>query len=422
MSKSITYGLLAFAVSSSLSLAQDKVVAQDKPATGWSAKPGSGLTFDGGDAFGLKWSNRLQIHWTYANNEDNPDSNSFNIRRARTNLTGHVFHRNVNFALILDGTDSGAAGDGNIKQAWASYAFLRNDDAALALRVGQAKTMFGLEATWSSAGLWFVERSSASRAFADSYSRGAWLLGHMMKERPIRFSVGAMNTDVAAGLGAAYTDRGEETANSDNELSYVFAANWDLLGDFHDGKPTTESRRQGDWRTDDQSLRGTVGAGFALGNGKDTATGADIESTSINLNTAWTVAQWNLLGEFFMRGDDPQTPAATDEEEPTGFAVSAGYLFDRSGDSSIQWGLGVRYNFIETDDGTTGSGVDYLTGAQGGLGGTEGEVSEISAVVNAFYHGHMCKTQLEWTLQDTEPTGGSGLTNHIIRIGFQIEF
>ena len=82
MSKSIPYGLLAVAVSSSLLVAQG-----DKAATGgWSAKPGSGLSYDGGDAFGLKWANRLQIHWTFANNEDAPDSNNFTVRRARTSV------------------------------------------------------------------------------------------------------------------------------------------------------------------------------------------------------------------------------------------------------------------------------------------------------------------------------------------------
>ncbi len=418
MSKLIPNGLLAVVVSSSLLLAQG-----DKPATaaGWSAKPGSGLSYDGGDAFGLKWSNRLQVHWTFSNIENAADTNTFNIRRARTNLTGHVFNKNVMYALILDGTDSGDEGDGNIKQAWGQWNFSKSEDSAVGLRVGQAKTMFGLEATTSSAGLWFVERSSASRAFADSYSRGAWINGGlMMKDRPLRFAIGAMNTDAANGLGAGYTDRGEEAANSDNELSYVLAANIDPMGDFGNGKQTLESNRQGDWRTDNNDLKGTIGVGIALGNGVDTATGSDVESTSINLNTAWTVNRFNIMGEYFMRTDDLQG-ATQDEEEPTGFAISLGYLLEKSGDSAIQWGLGIRFNMIETDEGTVGSGVDYLTGAQG-IGGTDGEASEISFVANAFYHGHQCKTQIEYTLQDVEPTGTGGTTNHILRVGFQLEF
>ncbi|MBL8754903.1 MAG: hypothetical protein JNK15_16480 [Planctomycetes bacterium] len=417
MSKSIATGLLAFAVSSSLLVAQG-----DKPATGgWTAKPGSGLSYDGGDAFGLKWSNRLQVHWTFANNENAADTNTFTIRRARTTLSGHVFSRNIEYKLQLEAVDAGSSGDGSIKEGHATWVFSKSEDSSIGIRAGQGKTLFGYEATGTSGGLWFVERSSASRAFADAYSRGAWLVGGlMMKDRPVRFALGAMNTDVASGLGTGYTDRGEETANSDNELSYVLTANIDPMGDFHGGKSTVESQRQGDWRTDNHDLKGTVGVGIALGNGKDTGTGNDVESTSFNLNTSWTVSHVSIMGEYFMRTDELQG-TTNDEEEPSGFAVSLGYLLDKSGDSAIQWGLGLRYNHIETDEGAVGSGVDYLTGSQG-IGGTDGDANEISVVVNAFYRGHACKTQIEYTMQDVEPTGGTDTTNHLLRIGFQLEF
>jgi hypothetical protein len=165
-------------------------------------------------------------------------------------------------------------------------------------------------------------------------------------------------------------------------------------------------------------LKGTVGAGLALGNGKDAATGGDIESFSVNLNTAWNVNRLSLMGEYFMRTDDLQG-GPTDEEEPSGFAVSAGYLLEKNGDSPIQWGFGIRYSVAENDAGDNGA-VNYITG---GFGGAEGELSEISAVVNAFYHGHSCKTQFEWTLQDVDPSGpASSLTNHIFRVAFQLEW
>ncbi len=411
MSKSIATGLLAFAVSSSLLVAQG-----DKPAGGWSAKPGSGLSYDGGDAFGLKWSNRLQVHWNFANNENAADTNSFTVRRARTNLTGHVFNKNITFALILDGVDAGAAGDGNIKQAWAQYNFSKNEDGEIGLRAGQAKTMFGYEATGTSAGLWFVERSIASRTFADSFSRGAWINGRFNgKEMPVRFAIGAMNGD-SSRANAGIVEVGEETANPDNELSYVLAANVDPMGDFHDGKQTVEGRRQGDWRKDDTALKGTIGAAVALGNGRTAAGagGVDVESTSININTAWTVNKASIQGEYFTRTDEVQATGG-DEEEPKGFALSLGYLLDKSGDSSIQWGLGLRYSMVESDAGNNAA-VNFV-GA-----GAAGDLSEISVVINAFYHGHACKTQIEYTMQDVEPTGGVDTTNHLLRVGFQVEF
>ena len=417
MSKSIR-GLLALAASSSLVLAQG-----DKPPAaggggGWSAQPGKGIKFEQGDAFGLELKNRLQVHWTFENNEDAPDQNTFNIRRARTSLGGHVFSKNILYFLQMDWTDDGdgTGGEGGaLKQGWAQWNFSSSEQSTVGLRAGQAKTMFGLEATMTSAGLWFVERSIASRTFADAYSRGAWLNG-LMAENRLRWAVGAMNTDSSAAM-AGNADVGEEVSNSDNELSYVLSANFDPMGDFHEGKQTVEGKRQGDWRTDDRSLKGTIGAGVAIGNGK-AGGGQDIDTMAININTAWHVERFNILGEYFMRTDE--VDGSSDEEEPMGFAVGAGYLLDKSGDSAIQWGLGLRASMVEGDEGAAGSGVTFFPLPGTGL---EGEITEISAVVNAFYHGHPCKTQLEWTLQEVDPSGAaSSVTNHIFRVAFQIEF
>lgn len=413
MSKSIPYSLLTFVAASSLLFAQD--------GKGWTAyKPGSGLSYDGGDAFGLKWSNFLQVHWTYmALDNGTADTSTFNVRRARTTFSGHAFSKDILFKLQLDGVDAGAAGDGALKEGHVTYNFSKSEDSAIGLRVGQGKTMYGLEGTQSSSGTWFVETSAASSAFAGAYSRGAWITGGLnMKDKPVRFAVGAMNTDTAAGLGSGYTDRGEETANSDNELSYVLTANFDPLGDFFDGAQTVEGKQQGDWRTENNDLRGTVGVGLAFGNGKDSTSGNDVESTGININTEWAVSNWSILGEFFTRTDDHQN--GNDEEQPTGWAASVGYLMPKSGDSTIQWGFGARVSMIETDNGDNGS-VSYLTGGAG-IGGVDGDVTEISAVINAFYHGHAAKTQFEYTLQDVGPTGGTDATNHILRIGFQLMF
>jgi len=75
----------------------------------------------------------------------------------------------------------------------------------------------------------------------------------------------------------------------------------------------------------------------------------------------------------------------------------------KSGDGTLQLGFGLRVSMVETDDGTPGSGVDYVTGSPG-IGSTLGECMELSAVVNAFHYGHQCKTQIEYTLHETTRT------------------
>ena len=438
MSKSIPRALLAFAVTTSLLVAQEGA----KAPSGWSAKAGSGLTYDDGTgAFSLNWLNFVQASWSYANNEDAADTNSFDIPVARTQLRGHAFNRDITYRLQLDLAENGDQNGSILKDAYAQYNFSRSDDGRVGLRFGQGKTMFGLEGTGWVHGLWFVDRSNASHAFAGARSRGAWLVGSLMeKNRPVRFALGAMNGDVSGSINAngqlddpttggdqsvqGFVGAGEENSNGSNELSYVASANWDILGDFFGGEQTAEYWRQGDMRGENGDCRGTIGAGIALGNGIDgsgnAGLGADVESTSINLNTAWNAKSWNFLGEWFMRTDDLQ--GVTDKEEASGWAASLGYLLPKSGDSAMQWGLGLRVGMVETDEGTTGSGVDFLTGARG-IGGVDGEATEVSAVVNAFYNGHACKTQVQYTWQDVDPSGaGSGQTNHILSVLFQLTF
>lgn len=389
------------------------------------AGPGKGLSYDGGDAFGIKIANQLQTHYTFTANDSNlgpvfgTDTSSFNVRRARTSLSGHVHKKSIMFKLMLDGVDAGAGGDGNVKDGHVTWNFVEGDSGEIGLRMGQAKTQFGLEGTGTSKGLFFVERSTSARDFSDTRSTGAWLLGTHLDNK-LRWSAGAMNGATAAGLGAGYIDVGEEAGNSDNELSYVFTGQFDPLGDAHGGKER-ESWRQGDFRTEDRGLKGTVGVGIGLENGRSTATGTDVEGFALNLNTAWSIEGWQFMGEYFMRTDDQQGVA--DEEEPKGWAVSGTWVMPKSGDSAIQWGFGARVNMAENDNGSNAT-VNFLTGiGPAGLGAAPGgELTEVSLVANAFYHGHACKTQIEYTLQQLEATGAPDSDNHIVRIAFQLLF
>jgi len=468
MTKSIRSGILAFAVLSSIAMAQtteEKIKelqtqidalkskvnessdnkskvnessdnkSKVNESSKWSYTKFEGAKYDGGDDFAFEMTNQLQAHWTFSAIDAGSDTSNFTVRRARTTFSGHVFNKDLLYKLQLDAVDSGSSGDGNIKEGHMTWQFLTLGDYeandltkakpttperkkdTVGLRFGQGKVLFGLEGTGSSSGLFFVERSSASRGFADGYSRGAWLVGSALKNQ-LRWSVGAMNTDVAGGLGEGYTDRGEEAKNSDKEMSYTAMANFDPLGDFNGGKGT-EAFKQGDFRSDDKALKGTVGVGLALGNGKDTATAEDVESTSININTAWSVEGFQVMGEYYMRSDDLQG-ATSDTEDSDGWAVSGTYLLPKSGDSSTQWGVGLRFGQVSSDNGDNGT-VNYVTGLQG-LGAAEGDSTEITVVVDAFYHGHAAKSQIEYTFQDVDFSTGNDPTNHILRVGFQLLF
>jgi hypothetical protein len=381
----IVPSILVLAASSSVVLAQ-----------GWSGAPGTGLKYDGGDAFGFKMENRLQTHWVYGHNEKAADTNNFTIRRARTTFSGHVYNKDVLYFLQVDAADN----DSNIKDGFVTWNFLNNDSGKIGLQMGQAKTMFGLEAAGTSKSLMFVERSDASREFADRRSRGLWLLGSH-KDNSIRWTVGAMNGSTST-LGNV---TGESANNDDDELSLVAAANFDPMGDITGGKDN-RGFQQGDFREGgDRPLVGTIGVGFGMENA--TTAGVDSENTALNFNTAWCIEGFQVMGEWF-QWTNSVDGVATDPEAD-GFFLAGTYILPKSGDSAIQWGFGVRLGQMDLTE-TGGAAVGRMLGD---------EVTDIALVANAFYHGHACKTQIELLQRDYDT---ADVTDYQISLAFQLVF
>jgi hypothetical protein len=402
--------LLALAATASIALAnggggdEKKANPYKSPETKFT--PGQGIVLADTDEFGFRLSNQLQVLFEFEALDIGDDIANFDVPRARTTFEGHVFSRDIMYLLRLDATDDGIGGiinDGPIKDAWAHWNFSKGEGSTIGLRVGQGRTYHGLEATSSEEGFYFVDRSLTSNTFASVRSRGAWVHGSH-NENKLRWCAGVQNGDVAAGA-TGIAEVGEETSNADNELTYVGSISFDPMGDMTYGK-NNEAIRQGDLNYDIKELMGTVGAGIMLGN--NTGVAGDVEAMSVNLNTAWCFGDGiTAQGEVFIREDDP-TVGAT--EDTMGFYVLGTYTLPKSGDSPVQWGFGLRLNMIDTDDTAVF------------LGGTAGEITEITAVADAFYHGHACKTQIELTLQDADPDGAASQTNQIFRVQFQLLF
>ena len=413
MTKSIA-SLLALAVTTSIALANGGEGEKEKKGTNpyqsgqvaW--KPGAGITLADSEDFGLKMTNQLQVQWTFQANDGSPDVNNFTVRRARTGFSGHVFNKDIQFKLMVDAVDVGAS----IKDGWVQWNFMKGDSGTIGLRTGQSKTYHGLESTGSSSGLFFVERSTATRVFSDSRSRGAWVHG-AHSENKIRWNAGFQNGDVAAGAAGSLAEAGEEANNSasDSELNFIANVSFDPMGDMMSGK-SNESYKQGDLDRDSAETRGTIGAGLQVGNNRDTGGTTDVESTSININTGWAFGDGlTAQGEIFLRTDDA---TGGGEEDTTGWYLQGMYALERSPDAAIQWGVGVRLNMIDTD---TTSSILTIPGLA-----APGDVTELSLVADAFYHGHAAKTQFEYTWQDANPDGGTSSTNHILRVQFQLLF
>ena len=359
------------------------VTAQDG---GWTAKAGSGLQYAGGDSFALSLLNQLQATYTYLADESAVDTSNFQVLRARTTLSGHVFRKELLYFVQLEALDAGS--NSNLKEGHATWNFVHGDESTVGLRVGQGKTLFGLESTGSIAGLAFVYRSTAAREFADKYNRGAWLNGKHL-DSTLRWTLAAVNSPTL----------GEEADNDDDELGYVANLHFDPLGDFFGGKQTAEPWRQGDFRTGERPLVGTIGAGVAFDN--TTVAGIERETQVLNLNTAWNWQGLQLLAEWFDRSIDPAAGADLDSD---GFAVAATYVLQPAAEAALRWGFGARYSTVDLSD-------------AGGV-----EQTDVSLVANAFYHAHAAKTQLELTQRSYDGTGSSDDTDYVITLAFQLLF
>ncbi|HLQ37845.1 MAG TPA: hypothetical protein VK348_08595 [Planctomycetota bacterium] len=430
MTKSTGYGLLAMAVSASIALANGGGDDDKKNPTlyqggsgGVSFKPGSGITFDGGDEFRLNLKTYAQTQWTYAVFDNTEDLQTFRIRRIETTMTGNVYNKNLTYKLALDWVDTQGT---PLRDMWAQWNFIKDDNNRLGVRLGQSRTFFGLETTGTSSGLELAERSLATRTFTDTRGRGAWIHGGHMENR-LRWNFGIQNNDVSAGSTRLIIDSGEETSNSGSSLDWVGNVSYDLMGDMTGGKDN-EALTQGDLAGTENAM-GTIGGGVFIGN-DDRVTGvlgsgvstATIQTVSWNVNTEWKVNHLALLGEFFSRSDNGSGAApfgTAPTETSTGWYVQGSYTLPKSGDSEMQWGLVGRISMISADNTSTVLNVMGPQGSQGGLFANE-DVTELTAGVNAFYHGHACKTQFNYTYQDRNLSVGTDQKNHILQIMFQI--
>lgn len=359
-----------------------------------SYKPGGGVTFSSekGD-YSLRLSGRIQARWHFtALDGALPDTNSFQARRARVKLDGNVWNDDISFMMQMEET-----GVPTILDALVNWRFWKNDDAFIALSLGMQKFRAGLQSDISSGSLEFAERSSATATFANNRATGALLYGGLGKSEgghSFMWHVGAMNNDTAAGSGMSAA-----AANESNELDFTAGLMW--AGEGSHG-PT--SLTEGDLAHSGK-FEPVVGANYAILN--DSFGGVDNEGSNINVYAQ--VKTGNGIAaqaEVFIRTDELQTGAPA-QADSMGWYLQGS--FTTAPGQGTQWGFGARIATLSFDDpamlsvGTSvpGSGPAFATFVQG-------EVTEISGVINAYYHEHKLKSQLVVSHQTVDADAGFG--------------
>jgi hypothetical protein len=365
-----------------------------------SAKSGDGITIKAGDDFSLNLSNQFQALWRYAASDAGIDTNTFRMRRVRTKLSGNVYGEDKKFFVLLDWTKTSV-----LQDAWFDWEFWQSqtDEDIVSLRVGQMKPRHGRQFETSSSKLEMTERSIASNTFVFNRIVGARLQGSHIEDGKLNWAAGVFNGDPAGASSAL--EGGNGAANPDNELNYVFDISFDPLGQM----PLSE----GDLEQTEE-LHGSVGAGVVVGNHKLALTpgSGDIETVSININTAWKVQGFHAFGEIFLRSDDQDGGA---EADSTGWTVQGSYTLPPPEEKGLQWGFAARYSMVELDDvPVLLTGTPLTTGS--------GDVSEIEGTVSAYYHAHKLKTQIGYRHQTVDPDAGGDIDNDFIDVLFTAIF
>lgn len=377
-----------------------------------SYKPGSGVTFEGdqGD-FKLNISGRIQAKWYYTWLDGGTGGNdtsvsSFRARRARTKFSGHVFNEDVTYYLQLEHTASP-----NMLDARVGWRFVNNEDSAVNLRVGVQKMRSGLQADNSSANLEFVERSIVSRTFGDNRGTGALLEGGFMKGEDghkVMWHFGIMNHDTAGGGVTAPAQ-----VNTDSEFMYTLGALF-----APEGTKGTEKHVEGDLEHNGK-FEPLIGVNFAAGTAPDTVGTNKVQTINIygSLKTGSGIA---AQAEIYLREDEPRGANVTNDS--SGWYVQGSYTMEPG--EGTQWGAAVRYAMLKFDDANIAlAPMGSLSGMGTGYG-YQGDVSELTVGINAYYHKHKLKTQLNYVYQDISPDAGFGadLTNSGVDVMFTLLF
>lgn len=328
---------------------------------------GRGLTFSAQDAedFSINIGGQVQAGYRYSDDDPTSTTNSGFSVNSRLRFGGNVFSDKITYFVQMD---PGLAGS-NLVDAWAGWQFHENVN----MRLGQQKMRSGLQADTSMADtdLEMVNRSIATAAFANQRSTGALFEGHAM-EGKFNWHAGLMNNGTAGidaggvptstatlvGLAAAPAGAQANQAGT-SEIGWTAGASYSNMAGNSE-----------DWSEGDLAHSGNLhwiaggtitSANEALANGGDAMT----------INLFGGIKAGNGFAgqfEYWLRDNDDLN------RDDAGFYGQVSYTLKKNEGDKIQWGGVLRYSSADFDG---------------------PEATEISGGINAYYHEHNLKTQLQ---------------------------
>lgn len=317
------------------------------------------------DRFLLKMNVGVQPLFAHTEREDQEDSSTFRIRRARYYASGHAFYPWLQYStqVTLEGGSS-ALRDAYLEATYLDY---------LRPRAGQFKVPYDREFLNSGFALQFIERSVASSQFSLQRDVGLQMSGALAGDR-LGYAVGIFNGS------------GGNQNNVNTEYMYVGRVVWAPFGPYPYAQPHLAEK--------DPLLALGVAAAYmpdldrmerrslagSLGNANIVPVASDVFQFTADL--AFKYDPFSLEAGYHYREIDPQATTLYLSTDAWGMYAQAGYFLVPE-----KLELAARYSYVDPDNPTAT--------------GTE-EQQEATLGVNYYLYGHRIKAHLNYSYFVTE--------------------
>lgn len=322
------------------------------------------------DRFSLKLNVRTQGRFKYQAREDQDDTASFDVRRARLLAGGNVLYPWMKYGtqVTLEG------GSASLRDAWIEASYY---DFAKP-RIGQYKVPFDREFLTSAFSLQLIDRSIASSQFSLQRDIGLQLSGGLLQDQ-LNYAVGVFN-----GSGA-------NQSNQDQNFMYVGRMVYTPFGSYpySQGALDTPDRPKlaigvagaylpGLEPGERKSLAGP------LGNTNIVSVNSDVYQLTADL--AFKYKDFSFEGGYQFRSIDPEDATPFGEEYAQGFYLQGGYFVIPK-----KLELAARYSWVNPDNPNNKNDNDQ---------------EEYTAGLSYYLYGHALKLQANYSFFRTDSATG----------------
>lgn len=304
-----------------------------------------------GDDGALYILNRAQFRWT----DDMPDDTVhisgtsgpgkskgfFRIRRAKTQLTGWVWKKELTYEVQLSwaGPEPGASTQTPLEDLALSWD--ASKDGTFKITFGQFKVPFGRQEMTSSGRMQFCDRDFLSFEFTRGRDIGLQFEGELAQGK-VEYAAGVFNGNAASHLG-----------NDNDKYQYDARVMWEPWGKV--------GYSESDFQSKDKPLL-ALAAEFEHNDqrGSFTSSGpiSEFETVILGGDVVFKYKGFSAFAEYFSRKRDPETGASFHSD---GWHAQAGYFLKRdvveaavryarwdpsdqtSGDDQIEQGAALNY-------------------------------------------------------------------------------